>query len=447
MSVSGQEGTPPLLKNQKTGGGWLAWLIVLMVLGGGGWYYRKTFMDAPAAGTAGTPGSTKGGGKSGRGGAIQVVVASTERGDMPIYLRGLGLASPYNTVTVKSRVDGQINKVAFTEGQFVKEGDLLIEIDPRPFQVMLAQAEGQLARDTAQLNDAKAINNRNAALYKELVIAKAQVEQGAAQVGVYEGAIQSDRAQIASARLQLSYCTITAPIGGRVGLRLADPGNVIRASDPNGLLVINQLQPIAVLFSLPQDSLPEVYKKLRNNEQLRVEAFDRDNSTKVASGKLLTIDSQIDSSTGTYKLKAVFPNEDHSLFPNQFVNIRLLLDTRHGLTITPAAAIQRGPKGNYVYLVEEKKAKVRPVTVAITEGENVGISDGLEPGEVVVTDGQDKLQDNSPVDTGGRSGDKGGRSEHGGPGASTGVKPGGGKRGAQGGGGQGSGVERGAPTK
>ena len=342
-----------------------------------------------------------------------MVVASVTHGDMPVYLRGLGSVTALNTVTVKSRVDGQIVSVAFTEGQFVKAGDLLVQIDPRPYQVQLEQAEGQLAKDQASLADIKVNADRFKALYNEQVIAKQQLDTQLSQVGVYEGSILSDKAQINNAKLQLTYCKIISPIGGRVGLRLVDPGNIIHANDTTGMLVITQMQPIAVLFSLPQDSLPDVYKKLRSNQVLNVEALNRDSSTKIGAGKLLTIDSQIDSSTGTYKLKAAFDNENYGLFPNQFVNIRLLLDTRHGLNIVPAAAVQRGPQGNYVYLVEDKKAKVRPVTVALTEGDNVGISDGLEAGDIVVTDGQDKLQDNTPVDTGGGKGG-GGKSGKGG---------------------------------
>ena len=387
----------PAGKTASPAGKLLSWIIVLGLLATAGWFFRKNFMDPATQANASTSSAS---GKNGHGGgAVPVVVSSVTRGDMPVFLRGLGSVTAFNTVTIRSRVDGQLVKVAFQEGQFVKEGDLLAEIDPRPFQVQLAQAEGQLAKDVAQQKDAETIYQRDVALYKEEVIAKAQVDTQAAQVGLYEGSIASDRAMIENAKLQLVYCKILAPISGRVGLRLVDLGNIIHATDTNGMLVITQMQPIAVIFSLPQDSLPDVYRRLRAGEQLNVEAFDRDNSTKISAGKLLTIDNQIDSNTGTYKLKAVFDNENNGLFPNQFVNIRLLVDTRHGLTIAPAAAVQRGPKGSYVYAVEDKKVHVRPVTVAITEGDSVGISDGLAPGAVVVTDGQDKLQDGSTIDT------------------------------------------------
>jgi multidrug efflux system membrane fusion protein len=340
----------------------------------------------------------------GRGGAgvgsqtVPVVVAAALRGDIPVYFNGLGTVTAYNTVTVRSRVDGQLISVAFTEGQFVHEGDLLAQIDSRPFQVQLAQAEGLLARDQAQRRDAEVNLERFKLLLKEGVIPQQQLDTQAALVGQFDGAIRSDQSQIDNAKLQLTYSRIIAPISGRVGLRLVDAGNMVHAADANGLLVITQLQPISVIFSLPQDQLPQVNAKLRSGAQLPVEAFDRDDTTKIASGKLATIDNQIDSTTGTYKLKAVFSNEDNVLFPNQFVNVHLLVDTRHNLVIVPAAAIQRGPQGTYVYSVSNgNTANIRTVTIAQSTGSNVGLSAGLNEGDLVVIDGQDKLQDNSKV--------------------------------------------------
>ena len=393
-SASSPEAARPSAKKRA----WL-WLVLVAIVIGGGLYYRSV----RAAGDAQKAADGPGGGAGGRGRmgnfAVPVVVATAQRGDLPLYLNGLGNVAAFNTVTVRSRVDGQIVNVAFQEGQFVKEGDLLVQIDPRPFQVQLEQAQGQLAKDLAQLHDAQANLERYDALFKEGVIPKQQRDTQQATVEQFEGAIKTDQAQIDNAKLQLTYCHITAPISGRVGLRLVDPGNIVHANDQNGLVIITQLQPIAVLFSLPQDQLPQVYSKLRAGIHLPVEAYDRDNTTKIATGKLLTIDNQIDPMTGTYKLKAVFNNEDHVLFPNQFVNVHLLVDTKRNLTLVPAAALQRGPQGSYVYAVaSDNTVKIRPVTIALVAGNSAGLSAGLQPGEMVVTDGQDKLQDGSKVE-------------------------------------------------
>jgi multidrug efflux system membrane fusion protein len=329
---------------------------------------------------------------------VPVVVATARRGDLPVYFNGLGTVTAFNTVTVRSRVDGQIVKINFTEGQTVHAGDALVEIDPRPYQVQLEQAEGQLAKDQAQLQDVKVDYDRYQQLFKEGVVPKQQVDTQQAQVGQYLGAIKADQAAIDNAKLQITYSHITAPITGRVGLRLVDMGNIVHATDTTGLLVITQLQPIAVIFSLPQDQLSQVMSKL-HGAQLPVEAYDRDDTTKIATGKLLTIDNQIDTTTGTYKLKSEFGNEKNTLFPNQFVNIHLLVDTKHNVTIVPSTAVQRGPQGTYVYLAQkDNSVKIRPVTMALTSGNSVGITKGLQAGDVVVVDGQDKLQDGSKID-------------------------------------------------
>jgi multidrug efflux system membrane fusion protein len=327
------------------------------------------------------------------------MVATAHRGDLPVYFNGLGTVTAFNTVTVRSRVDGQIVKINFTEGQFVKEGDALIEIDPRPYQVQLEQAEGQLAKDQAQLKDMQVDYERYKLLYKEGVIPKQQLDTQQAQVGTYEGAIKADLATIDNAKLQITYSHITAPISGRVGLRLVDTGNIVHATDTTGLLVITQLQPIAVLFSLPQDQLPEVVAKMRSGKQLEVEAYDRDNSEKIVTGKLLTIDNQIDTTTGTYKLKAVFDNTKNELFPNQFVNVHLLVDTKKNVVLVPSTAVLRGSQGTYVFAVNAGNAvTVKNVKVSDTTGNLAGVSSGLDDGEVVVVDGQDKLKDGTLVE-------------------------------------------------
>jgi len=386
--------------NSASGSRWWIWLVAFSVLAlAAFWYYRLTHnqpKDAAAA-APGAGGKTRGG-PGGANFAVPVVVASATTGELPVYFNGLGSVTPLNTVTVRSRVDGQLINVTFKEGQFVQEGQVLAEIDPRPFQVQLEQAQGQLAKDEAQRRDAEANYERFQLLFKEGVIPKQQLDTQQAQVGQFDGAIKSDQAQIDNAKLQLNYCRITSPISGRVGLRLVDPGNIIHASDANGLLVITQIQPIAVVFSLPQDQLPQVYDKLRKGVQLNVDAFDRDNTFKITSGKLLTIDNQIDPTTGTYKLKAVFTNQDNALFPNQFVNVHLLVDTRKNLTLIPIPAIQRGPQGTYVYLVGQGNVvSIRPITIAQTTGDTAGLSSGLKQGDVIVTDGQDKLQDGSKI--------------------------------------------------
>ncbi len=375
------------------------WILVLAAIVVGGWFYRSSrnasqAADPPAAGAAN---KSKGGPSAGNF-VVPVVVATAQRGDLPVYFNGLGTVTAFNTVTVRSRVDGQLISVAFKEGQFVHEGDVLAQIDPRPFQVLLEQAQGQLAKDQAQRKDAEVNLERYGLLFKEGVIPKQQLDTQAALVGQVDGAIASDQSQIDNAKLQLTYSRITAPISGRIGLRLVDVGNIVHATDANGLLVITQLQPISVIFSLPQDQLPDVNSKLRSGVQLPVEAYDRDDTAKIATGKLLTIDNQIDLTTGTYKLKSMFANADNSLFPNQFVNVHLLVDTRHNLIIVPTPAIQRGPQGTYVYAVgDDNKVKIRTVAIALTAGNSVGLSTGLNPGDVVVIDGQDKLQDDSKV--------------------------------------------------
>lgn len=378
---------------------WWLWILILGVIAVGVWYFRSSRAASQAATSAAPGASGKGKGAAGPGNfAVPVIVATAQRGDLPVYFNGLGTVTAFNTVTVRSRVDGQLISIAFQEGQFVHAGEVLAQIDPRPFQVQLEQAMGQLAKDQAQRRDAEVNLERFKLLFKEGVIPQQQLDTQGALVGQFDGAIASDQAQINNAKLQLTYSHITAPISGRIGLRLVDVGNMVHATDTNGLLVITQLQPISIIFSLPQDQLPQVMTKLRSGPQLPVEAYDRDDTAKIATGKLQTIDNQIDVSTGTYRLKSIFSNEDNALFPNQFVNVHLLVDTKRDLTVVPAAAIQRGPQGTYVYAAGgDNTAKIRTVTIAQTTGNNVGLSAGLNPGDVVVIDGQDKLQDGTKI--------------------------------------------------
>lgn len=328
-----------------------------------------------------------------------VSVATAQRKDMPVYLTGLGSVTAYNTVSVKSRVDGQLVQVTYKEGQVVKQGDLLAVIDPRPYQVALEQAQATLFKDQAQLRDAQLNYQR----YKDLLhdsgaMSQQQVDTQQATVDQLEGTTRTDQANIDNAKLNLFYCHITAPVSGRIGLRLVDPGNMVHAADTNPLLVITQMQPVAVIFTLPEDQLPEVAQHMAQGA-LKVDAYSRDDSTLLASGTLLTIDNQIDQTTGTGRLKAIFRNEKATLWPNQFVNIHMLLQTLKNSTVIPSAAIQRGPQGNFVYVVKpDDTVQVQQVTIAVTQDNSSAISGGISPGNVVVTDGQDKLQAGSKVE-------------------------------------------------
>lgn len=382
------------------------WILLILILGGlsyGG--YRWWTVAKPAAADA-TQQTDNGGGGRGRGGRGRgagngrpaVVTIAAHKVDMPVYLTGLGTAAAFNTVTVRSRVDGQLVHVAFREGQFVNQGDLLAEIDKRPFEVQLAQAKGQLARDQALLASAKSEQARNQLLLQKGLIPKQQSDLQAATIGQYEGAIQADQAQIDNANLQITYSRIPAPISGQIGLRLVDEGNIVRAADQGGLVVITQLQPISVLFSIPEDDLGNVLKKLRAGQKLRAEAWDHDFTMKIADGTLLTADNQIDATTGTSKLKAVFDNKNNTLYPNQFVNIKLLVDVLKDAIVVPGATIQRGAQGPFVYIVKENQtAELRPITIKNTEGNDVALS-GVEAGESIVLEGMDKVQEGGKVD-------------------------------------------------
>lgn len=363
---------------------WL-WLIVLAAIVGTGLWLRTRSANArttPPSGPA----------------AVPVAAARAVRGDIPVYYNGLGSVTPYYTVAIHTRVDGQLMDVRYREGQFVHAGDLLAEIDPRPFQVQLEQAEAQLQRDQALLANARIDLARYAALTKENAIPRQQYDTQVATVGQDEGSVKSDQAAIDNAKLQLAYCRIEAPIDGRIGLRLVDPGNIVHATDTTGLLVITQMQPITVIFTLPEDDLFPILSRSHAGESLAVDAYSRDMSRKLDSGHLLAADNQIDQNTGTDRLRAVFPNRGSTLYPNQFVNVRILVEVRHRQVIVPSVAIQRGPEGTFVYVVKpDHTVEVRPVTVGISEGIRTSIASGLGYGETVITDGAENLRPGSRV--------------------------------------------------
>jgi membrane fusion protein, multidrug efflux system len=332
------------------------------------------------------------------GAAIPIMAGRARVGDKGVYLTGLGTVTALRTVTVRTQVDGQLVSVAFKEGQRVRAGELLAQIDPRPFQVQLEQAEGQSAKDAATLNNARVDLKRYQVLVEQDAVPKQQLDTQVSTVQQLEATLKSDQAQINSARLNLTYARITSPIAGRIGLRLVDPGNVVRTTDANGLAVIAERQPIAVVFTIPQDNLPEVQTQMRAGRQLTVDAYDRRLETKLASGILSAIDSQIDPTTGTIKLKALFDNEHDELFPNQFVNARLMVDTISNAVIVPAAAIQRGPQKTFVYVVTAANTvEARDVTVSLTDNDEAVVSGKLAAGDVVVTDGVERLQPGASV--------------------------------------------------
>lgn len=403
---------------------WVILLVIALVVGAAVWKIRKNTEEQTAQGQKMSAMADR---------ATPVQTVKVQQKTMPIYLTALGTVTAYNTVTIKSRVDGQLNRVNVREGQRVKQGELLAEIDPAPYQAALAQAQGQLARDQAQHANDQAQSTRYAALFGAGVVSRESAQAQEALAGQSSGAIQADQAAIQAAKVNVNYTRITSPINGVVGLRQVDPGNIVHASDTNGLLVVTQLEPISVIFTLPEDHLPEVLDLTRQGKKLAVEAYDRSGATHLATGSVLTVDNQIDTTTGTVKVKAVFDNKDGALFPNQFVNVRLVLQQRPNAIVVPTAAILTGSQGNYVYLVKpgdppaelqdqnppasQRKSKAgragagsapgqnqphfyveaQTVKVDLTEGAQVILSSGVKPGDPVVIDGQEKLRNGSRV--------------------------------------------------
>jgi len=403
--------------SQRTKSSYLPWILGLLVAAGVGAYYLKRG-DAPAEGKAGGPEAAGARGNGPRGERpVPVTVASLGTGDVRVSVPALGSVVPRNLAIVRSRVDGPLLAVKFVEGQPVKAGEVLAQIDPEPFRAALEQARGQLARDQALLKNARIDLERYRGLLAQDSIARQQVDTQEALVRQYQGTVQADEGNLRSAELQLSYTTIKAPIGGRAGLRAVDPGNIVKASDTAGLVTIAQVSPITAVFPVPEERLPAIMKRLREGRGLKVEAWDREMKTRLAEGSLLAVDAQIDSTTGTVKLKADFANKDGSLFPNQFVNVRLLLDTLSGVVTVPTAAVQQGSKGAFVYrLAADGKVAAVPVRLGPADAGMAAVEAGLAVGDRVVVDGLDKLKDGAKVeaidpkvvDAPGREGRRGG---------------------------------------
>jgi multidrug efflux system membrane fusion protein len=380
---------------------WKTWhvvaiiVIVAILLGGVGYWLAHSTVVPDRGGRFGARSGASGPGAP----AMPVGTATATTGDINIYLDGLGTVTPLRNVSVSAQVSGRLLNVQYKEGQMVNQGDLLAEIDPRSYQAALNQAQGTQARDAALLANAKLDLERYQTLFKEDSIAKQQLDSQQSLVHQYEGTVQSDQGQIDTAKVNLAYTKIVAPLTGRVGLRQVDPGNNVQAGGASSIVVITQTKPIDVLFTIPEDGLPGVLKQFRGGKTLAVDALDRDKKTKLASGALASIDNQIDTATGTVKVKAEFGNDDESLFPNQFVNVRVLLDVLRNVIVIPTSALERGSQGLYVYVVKpDRTVEQRAIQTGPTEGERVAVTSGLQVGDMVVTDGADKLREGSKVE-------------------------------------------------
>lgn len=391
----------PIEKSRVGIPGWIWFLLFIVVVGVGGFiYWKSQSSNSSGAGSTTNPTTGPAGGKA-RGGPIPVVTDKARKGNIDIYLNGLGTVIALNTVSIHSRVDGQLLSVNYAEGQNVKTGDLLVQIDPRPYEDQKTQAEGQLIRDQALLKNAIADLDRYTKLFKEqLSVTEQQVVTQQALVDQYKGTVKTDEGQVAAAELNIEYCHITAPIDGRIGLRMVDVGNIVHATDVGAIAVLTQVKPITVVFTLPEDNIPHVMKRLNPKQPLTVEAWDRALTQQVSKpGKLIALDNQVDVTTGMVRLRAQYDNDDLSLFPNQFVNARLLVERMSDVVVVDAAAIQRGPDFLYVYVVKDDKTVElrKPIVVGPTEAGKTVIESGIQPGELVVVDGVDKLQPGSQV--------------------------------------------------
>jgi multidrug efflux system membrane fusion protein len=390
---------PPNKPSPRRSRVWV-WLLILLVLALGAYYFWSKKTPGTATGGAGRAGAQSQ--KKGFG-AIPVVAAKARKGNIPVYFTGLGAVTPIYTVTLKSRVDGELMEVHYKEGDIVQKGAPLIEIDPRPYQAALTQAEGQLLRDQALLDNARIDLARYKTLVTQNAIPEQQLATQAALVKQDEGIVKTDQGMIDTAKLNVVYSHITSPITGRVGLRLVDPGNIVHAADTNGLLVIAQIDPISVIFPIPEDQLPVVSQKFWAGQHLNVEAWDRNPppvSKKLGTGALTTLDNQIDPTTATVKLRATFDNKRNLLFPDQFVNVKLLVQLKQNVTLIPTATVQRNSQTTYVFLVQpNNKVTVRPITIGTTEGDDSEVTSGLAPGDTVVMTGVDKLQEGTQVVT------------------------------------------------